>query len=758
MSWWKKSAKAGQLDEEMRSHLEMAERDRMERGAAAADARAAARREFGNVGLVTETTRDVWGWRWMRDAYEDVRFGWRTLAKSLGFTITAILTLALGIGANTAIFSLIDAALLRSLPVRDAERVVVPVWHAHKDPKRWNSTSYGDCTEARSETSPGGCSFSGPFFREVSGQSAVFSSVAAFAGGDRLDISGIGAADVVEQTGYVSGSYFETLGAVPEAGRLIGVDDDKASNPPTVVLSHGYWRSKFAGAASVVGKTVLLNKVPCTIVGVAEAKFDSLSPGNPVQIWIPLAVLPQLEKPWNNREVDSTNWWLVIAGRLQPGVTKEQAQAVISTLFVNETTSGTKPMFKPEDGPAISLAPMEEILTGSRPGISAPLYVLLLAVGIVLLIACANVAGLLLARAAARQTEMAVRFALGASRGRVLRQLLTESMMLAVAGGGLGVLFAWWCLQSILTFATGGDGASPFTPEIDVRVLAFTAAVVILAGVFFGLAPALRGMRIDLTPALKEGTRGSAQGRRKGKFRLSAGNALVVAQLAMSIVVLAGAGLLVRTLQNLKNVDPGFDTRNVLTFRLDPTMVGYKNEQSDAFSRELRTRLSAMPGVTSVAYSWRALLGGGLWTTGFHAPGTPKDETSEADVLPVGQGFFQTMRIALADGREFSLEDLARAQEIEAGLALERAEAAVSSHRKSSVRAEIFCGQESAGAAIRNGLGKSGWGRAGKSGMGDCRSGGGCEVQRAAARRGADDLHSVHGRSGDLCGAHGGSA
>ena len=672
---WRKREK--ELEEEVRGHLEMAARERAERGVAAEEAARAARREFGNVGLVKETTRDVWGWRWLRDLYEDARFGWRTLGKSLGFSLTAILTLALGIGANTAIFSLIDAALLRSVPVRDADRVVVPVWHAHKDPKRWSSTSYGDCIDARTDKNPGGCSFSAPFFQQVHGLSGIFSSVAAFAGGDRLDLSGIGAADTVEQTEYVSGSYFETLGVLPAQGRLIGNDDDRPSGTPVAVLSYSYWRSKFGADPSAVGKTILLNKVPCTIVGVAEARFDSLSPGNPIQMWIPLAVLPRLEVPWNNREVDPASWWLVMAGRLKPGVTREQAQAAINTIFANDTTSGAKPMFKPEDGAAISLTRMEEGLTGNRPDVSAPLYVLVLAVGIVLLIACANVAGLLLSRATARQKEMAVRFALGASRGRVVRQLLTESVILAVAGGALGVLFAWWCLHSITTFAaTRADGALTFAADIDARVLFFTGMVSVVTGVIFGLAPALRGMRMDLTPALKEGMRGGAQAGRKRKSGWSAGNALVVAQVALSIVVLAGAGLLVRTLQNLKDVDPGFDTRNVLTFRMDATLIGYQSAQSDAFFRELRDRLSAMPGVMSATYSWRALLGGGLWTTGFHLAGKPKDEISDADVLPVGQEFFGTMRIALVDGREFNAADLARAQGIEAVMAAERAEAA----------------------------------------------------------------------------------
>ena len=334
-------------------------------------------------------------------------------------------------------------------------------------------------------------------------------------------------------------------------------------------------------------------------------------------------------------------------------------------------------MFKPEDGPAISLTPAEQGLSGNRNELSAPLYVLLLAVGIVLLIACSNVAGLLLSRAAARQKEMAVRFALGASRGRILRQLLTESLMLSIAGGAVGILFATWCVESIAAFvATNQDGVSSFRPEIDTRVLLFTAAVSILTGILFGLAPAFRGLRVDLSPVLKEGSGGNLQGAHGARGRFGAGNWLVVVQVALSIVILAGAGLLVRTLQNLKNVDPGFDTRNVLTFSLDPTLIGYKPAQAGNFYRELQSRLAGIPGVLSASYSWRSLLAGGLWTTSFHPPGKPKDERSDTDMLPVGPEFFKTMRIAVTEGREFNATDFARAEVAEAAAAAHRAEAA----------------------------------------------------------------------------------
>ena len=666
-----------ELDEEVRSHLKMAEREHVERGEASKEAEHASRREFGNIGLVKEVTREMWGWQWLTDSYEDARYGIRSLSKNPGFTSIAILTLALGIGANTAIFSMIDAALLRALPVRDSDQLVLFEWHAHKEPKNHSLSSYGDCSQENTKINAQACSFSEPFFKLVRTQTAVFSNVAAFARADRINLSGNGAAKLMNEAAYVSGEYFETLGVQPALGRLLTPDDDTPTAPPALVLSYNYWRTEFGGSPSVIGKTVLLNKVPCTIVGVAEQRFDASSPGNPFEVWIPLAVQPQLEQPWDNRDVDPSNWWLVIVGRLKTGTTRTEAQAAVSTIFTNDMTTGAKPTFKSEDGAAITLTPAEQGLSGNRNQLSKPLYVLLLAVGIVLLIACSNVAGLLLSRAAARQKEMAVRFALGASRGRILRQLLTESVMLSLTGGAVGILFANWCIQSIVAFlASSQDGTSSFRPGIDTRVLLFTAAVSLLTGILFGLAPALRGMRVDLTPVLKEGSGGNLTGARGAQGRLGAGSWLVVAQVALSIVVLACAGLLVRTLQNLKNLDPGFDTHNILNFSLDPELIGYKRAEAAHFYRELHSRLEAIPGVQSASYSWRSLLGGGLWTTSFHQPGKPKDEQSDTDILPVGPEFFKTMRIFVLEGREFNAADFERAQIADAARAAQDEEAA----------------------------------------------------------------------------------
>ena len=324
----------------------------------------------------------------------------------------------------------------------------------------------------------------------------------------------------------------------------------------------------------------------------------------------------------------------------------------------SEIDSGPQTLSKPDDNPNVTLVQAQTGLTGARSQYSNPLYVLMLAVGIILLIACANVAGLMLARAAARQKEMAVRLALGAGRARVVRQLLTESVMLSVLGGALGILLAYWGAHAIISFVSSNQ-ARPlgFATGVDLRVLGFTVAVSLLTAILFGIAPAFRGARVDLTPALKEGEGSSTSSGHAGGKWFSIGNALVVAQVALAIVVLVGAGLLVRTLQNLRSIDVGFDAHNILIFGIDPTLIGYKGPQMDAFYRDLQGRLSEIPGVKSASYSMVPLLSDGLMVTMFHWPGTPQDQNSEADVLGVGPNFFETLRIPLLAGRGFSASD-----------------------------------------------------------------------------------------------------
>ena len=600
---------------------------------------------------------------------QDIHYALRQLRKNPGFTAVAVLTLALGIGANTAIFSLINGILMRRLPVEDAQHLVVLKWSARKGPDIHNHSSYGDC--GRSQLSrngeSSGCSLSMPYFNDVASQVSAFSGVAAFANAGQIDLSGNGTASVLKGQA-VSGGFFSLLGVRAAAGRMIAPSDDSVSAQPVVVLNYGYWKRQFGSSPTAIDKTVRLNNVSFTIIGVADPRFDSLSPGNVYDVWVPLSVLPQInpQPAEKARATDVYSWWLVVIGRLKPGVGTLQAQAAVTTIFRNDMLHGAKPLSKPEDDPKVEALPAQSGLSGSTTELSGELYVLMMAVGIVLLVACANVAGLLLSRATARQKEIAVRLAVGAGRRRIVQQLLTESVCLSLVGGALGILFAIWGTRAIVTlFASSSDEPFGFSPGIDGRVLLFTFSAAVLTGILFGLAPAFRGTRVDLTPALKEGTGSSAaEGRAAGRW-FSLGNGLVIGQVALAVVVLVGAGLLVRTLQNLRNVDPGFDTRNLLTFGLDPRLIGYKTPQIDAFYRDLQQRIAAIPGVESVSYSNSTLLSGSLWETGFHLEGTPKDQESNADYLPIGAGFFSTMHMRLLSGRNFNSADFAEAEAAE---------------------------------------------------------------------------------------------
>jgi predicted permease len=645
------------LDQDIRDHLERETQDNIDRGMSPEEARYAAVRKFGNVTLVKEDTREVWILVWLEQLLQDVRFGFRFLAKSPGFTAVCILTLALGIGANTAIFSLIDAALLRKLPVSDPQSLYLLRWSSRSDLKHLWLSSYGDCANEKTAAGFSSCSFSEPFFRNLQSQPAIFSDLAAFSAGGGYSLSGNGQATQIENAEFVSGDYFQTLGIRPENGRLINASDDAASSSPVLVLSYAYWKSAFAASPSAIGKTIFLNRVPFMIIGVAPPAFDALSPGRAIQVWMPLSTQRQLDLPWDNRENNPNYFRLVLVGRLQPTVSSAQAQTALSTRFFNDVVHGAKPMCKLDDNPAVSLLPAQTGLTGDTAEMATPMYVLMLAVGVVLLIACANVAGLLLARAATRQKEMAVRYALGAGSLRIVRQLLTETLLLSLAGGAVGILLVKSAIVLISAFVTANPGDPPAPiPVINAHVLLFTAAISTLTGLLFGLVPALRGMSRNLTPALKN-TVGDPPSRHPLLRGFSVGNLLVVAQVALTVVVLAGAGLLVRTLQNLKNLDPGFDTRNLLTFRIDPTASGYKRPEVDDFYHNLQNRLAALPGVNSVSYSFVTLLSGGLWSEDFQLPGKPKDEKAETNLLPVGLDFLRTMRIPLRQGRELSPAD-----------------------------------------------------------------------------------------------------
>ncbi len=739
-----------ELDADIREHIERETQDNIDRGMPPEEARHAAMRKFGNVARVKEETREVWRFTWLDELWQDLRYGLRMLRNSPGFTAVAVLTLALGIGANTAIFSLINAVMLRSLPVENPSELVVLRWSARKAPRIIGYMSSGDCTNNLrfGAANPSGCSFSEPMFREIRNANE-FSGVAAFANAGPLALTGNGPASMISGQ-LVSGDFFRTLGLKAAAGRVLELSDDSPTAAPVAVLNYGYWRNAFGGARDAVGRTIELNGAAFTIVGVAEQRFTGITPGSDYDVWLPLSAGPRINNPrmWDDRQEKVTYWWLTILGRLKPETPMLQAQAAISGMFRNEMLHGAIPLFemggempgppeprggggsasrqavaggppaagaravppppvggsqgsvvvgepmppagggqgparipavptpiaqaqarsaaanerrtlsKPDDEPTVTLVNAQTGLTGSRGRFANPLYVLMFAVGIILLIACSNVAGLMLARAAARQKEMALRLALGAGRMRIVRQLLTESLLLAATGGILGIVFASWGAHAILSFVSNNQPRPlTFATGLDLRVLGFTVAISLFTGILFGLAPAFRSVRVDVTPALKEGFSTSTKVSRGGRRRFSIGNALVVTQVALAIVVLVGAGLLVRTLQNLRSVDVGFDSHNLVIFGINPSLAGYKDAQIRSFYQDLQGRLAETPGVKSASYSMVPLLSGALIATMFHWPGTPQDRPSESDVLEIGPNFFSTMQISFLAGRNFTTSD-----------------------------------------------------------------------------------------------------
>jgi predicted permease len=659
---FKKERDDSELDEELHDFVEQRAAAKIQTGLSRQRALREARVEMGSMDSVKEKVRAV-GWETAFSSFwQDLCYALRMLRKSPGFTAVAILTLALGIGANTTIFSFIDAVLLRDLPVKDPQQLVVFRWTARHKAKIDGHEAYGDCD---TQNPPGDCSFSVPFFKTIRAEANTFSGMAAFAGPIDVDLSGNGAASIAQGT-YVSGDFFSTLGVRALVGRPLAPADDTPSAPPAIVLNYAYWVRAFGADRSAVGRTVRLDKTAATIVGVADPHFTNLTPGKPQDFFMPISLANRVRDEWAGNEdylVDASNWWVVMVGRLKPGVPIGQAQAAATTIFRNETLHGATPFFRSEDAPVIALLPAQSGLNGETSRIAPMLLLMMIVVGFVLLIACANVAGLTLARSAARQKEMAVRLALGAGRARLIRQLLTESVLLPVAGGALGVFLSVWRIGAVMGMVSGGSGEPfPFVVATDWRVLTFTIAATFITAILFGLAPALRGSRIDLTPSLKESASSLSGGAAcTGRpFRL--GDALVIAQVALSIVVLIGAGLLARTLRNLHSINPGFDTRNILLFGIDPTIAGYTDQQTQQLYSNLQERLAALPGVISVSYSEEALLAGGWSGTEVHLDGAPpKQDLGNIKQLPVGLNFFSTMRIPILAGRAFSSADFAAA-------------------------------------------------------------------------------------------------
>jgi len=659
---FRRKRKQSDFAAEIEAHLELETEQLKAQGLSEEEARTAARRAFGNLTQAQERFYESGRWLWWDHLVQDLRFGLRMLRKNPGFTAVAVLTLALGIGVNTAIFSLIDAVMLRPLPVPNPQQLVIFTWDARQWPQTDSFYGWSGCPSKAvrwesgkaKEPAPAGCSFSYPMFEQMRAEKNIFAATFAIVPTPQLGVNINGNASFAEGE-FVSGDFFPALGIRAALGRLQGVSDERAAASPAVVLSYSYWKRQFGGAPSAVGKSIVVNGIPSTIVGVAPPAFLGLDPGIVHDMWLPLSAQNRLVQQWP-KATDAAAWWLMVGARLKPRITIAQAEAATQVIFDRGVTSGASPMLKREDAPHLELVSAAHGLATLRKSFGDELFLLMAAVGLVLLIACANVASLTLARTAAREKELAVRFALGAERWRIIRQLLTESLIMAVAGGLLGMVFAYLGASALAAFLSSNwYSLLEINVHPDLRVLGFTTAIAALTGILFGLAPALRSTRIDVTPALKESAV-SLPGTALIGRRFGVGNVLVVAQVALSILVLVGASLLARTLINLATMNVGFDARNVVLFGVQPDLNGYKGERLASLFPELQRRLSALPGVASVGYSSVPLLSGAYMTRDIYFANEP-DRSPQIDVLNVGPNFFETMRIPLLAGRTYNSHD-----------------------------------------------------------------------------------------------------
>jgi len=596
------------------------------------------------------------------------------LLKQKGLTAVALLSLALGIGANTALFSIVDAMLLKMLPVKEPDRLVLFKTIA---PQGFSVGSYNGSSNKDQQTGLiNRTSFAFVTYQRLREQEGPMSDIFAF-GNIGLNVTADGQAEIANGQA-VTGNYYAALGVQPAVGRVLNDEDDKAGAAPVAVLSHRYWQKRFGGDAAIVGKQINLNNVSFTVVGVSAKGFDGAAGvGTSQDVSIPVAIEPQLYADKDRSYMNGAGvWWLRIMGRLKPGVTPEQAQGQLENAFLQsvlEHRAARQAAAKARGGNAISdLDPKQYPRLIADPGgqgemyrrkyYAPSLYLLLGVVGLVLLIACANVANLLLSRSAGRQNEIALRLALGASRRRLVRQLLTESVLLSLLGGLFGIIFAIWIKDGLIAVSDwGGRGMNTLEPSLDWRVLGFTLALSLLTGIVFGLAPAWRTTRIDLTPSLKDSGRGSSAVHRS---LLSRG--LVVVQVALSLLLLVGAGLFVRTLLNLQRVDPGFNTQNLLLFDVEPALIGYKDDKLRQIYGQIGERLEAVPGVQGVTFSRMPLLSQSSSSSSvFLREALNATPDSEGRIPPSGEGyrhvvrenFLQAMGIPLLSGRTFGPQD-----------------------------------------------------------------------------------------------------
>jgi predicted permease len=612
----------------------------------------------------------------MNSLWQDLRYGLQMLLKHPGFTAIAVLTIALGVGANTALFSVVDAVLLKKLPVKQPDQLVL--FKASWNPEKFGPGSFNGSNARDPVTGLNvGTSFAGQTFYRFRDQTkdpqSVLSDVFAFASVD-INLNTGGQAEVVNGQA-ISGNYYSALGVPAFIGRTITDADDNPAVTPVAVLSHQFWIKRFSGDAAVIGRQVNVNNIAFTVIGVTPQGFGgTMQVGTSQDVSIPLAWEPQIAAE-RTMSRGAGVWWLRMMGRLKPGATMQQAQSTFAGAFQQSVeehraarqsrTQTALRKLEPNDYPLLGVDAGNQGEMNSRRTLKKPLRLLFGVVGLVLLISCANVANLLLVRATSRRKEIAVRLALGAGRSRLIRQLLTESMLLGSLGGCIGILFALWIKDGLFMVTDwGGREMSGLNAHLDLRVLGFTVGLTLLTSIVFGIVPALRATGFDLTPTLKDAGRNSS-----ATSRSLFSKSMVVLQVSVSVLLLIGAGLLVRTLQNLRHVEIGFNANSLLLFNVDPSLIGYKEEKLNTLYKQMFARLESVPGVQSVTFSQQALLSQSSTSSSVFLAGIVGANgrmVSQGDVYihNVRENFLEAMGIPLLSGRTLSPQDDARTAKV----------------------------------------------------------------------------------------------
>ncbi|HXX24526.1 MAG TPA: ABC transporter permease [Terriglobia bacterium] len=634
-----KSCVERELSDELRFHLEKLVEQKVAKGFPAEEARYAALRDLGGLEQIKEECRDMRRVNLVTDTIQDLRYGLRVLARSPGFTAVAVLTLALGIGANTAVFTLLDAILFRLLPVQKAEQLYQVRRVSPDVPERLS----GD--------------FTNPLWENLRARQDVFSGMAAW-GNTEFNLARGGAVQRAQGL-WVSGGYFGTLGVRPALGRIITPADDYRGCPAIAVLSYSFWQDRYAGATSAVGSAITLDSHPFEVVGVSEPGFFGMDVGMKFDVAAPNCATALLDGPTNSRLDDRSSWWLAVVGRVKPGLLPQLLNARLAAVAPEVSAASLPEDWDAQNKETFLKTSLAAVPAGSGTGFDLrehfrqPLAVLMAVVGLVLLIACANIAALMLARAAAQSRETAVRFALGATRMRLIRQLLTHSVMLSIAGAAAGVLLAHWGTSLLVRCISTHNENLFFILTPDLKVLGFTVAVALLTGALFGMLPALRSARVSVGDPLRGST--VTQTERRSKWH----RWIVASQIALSLMLLVTAGLFLRSFVKLALTDTGLARRNVLlvTANLWPTAI--KPEDRPATLNQIQARLRALPGVVSVGRSEDVPLSGRRSANYVYAdtPNAPSGDDSVSLMMFMSPGYFSSMGMAMLAGRDFTESD-----------------------------------------------------------------------------------------------------